>query len=173
MATVAPLDLSTNATGGEAREYVLRRYDGAIRYYWSAAATNKRWYKWTRYLTVVLGACVTLLATVASSTVLTGVWGPIVSVVTPVSAALLTITGGLSQTFQWGAAWQEMVLTAERLERERDRLMVTPPSDVDPATAVNTLNELVLSESIGFFKRILGSAPSVAQAENPKLSPNG
>ena len=97
MAAIAPVEVSTTATGGEARTYVLRRYDAAISYYWSAAATNKRWYKWTRYLTVVLGACVTLLATVASSTVLAGVWGPVVSVITPLSAALLTITGGLSR----------------------------------------------------------------------------
>jgi hypothetical protein len=160
----------TAVSGSEARAYVLGRYDTAIRYYWSASAVNKRWYKWTRYLTVVLGAGVTLLATLAASSVVTGAWSPVVSIATPLAAALLTITGGLSQTFQWGAAWQEMVLTAERLERERDRLMVMPPAQVDPVAAIDTLNELVLSESAGFFKRILGSAPSDSERELARRS---
>jgi hypothetical protein len=67
---------------------------------------------------------------------------------------VLTIIGGLSQSFQWGAAWQQMVVTAEKLERERDRIMVTR-GDAEADLAI--LHQLVLDESQSFFTRILGS----------------
>jgi hypothetical protein len=137
-----------------ARDYVLKRYNDAIRYYWKASALNRRLYKWTRYLVVVFGAVVTLLASISSSSLVTGGWSTAVAVATPILAAVLTIIGGLSQSFQWGAAWQEMVLTAEKLERDRDRIMVTRS---DPEADLETLNSLVLQESEGFFTRILGS----------------
>jgi hypothetical protein len=136
------------------RDYVVKRYDDAIRYYWKASALNKRLYKWTRYLVVVFGAVVTLLASISSSSMVTGRWTLAVAIATPVLAAVLTIVSGLSQSFQWGAAWQEMVLTATRLERERDRIQVTRS---DPAADLDVLNNLVLRESEGFFTRILGS----------------
>ena len=137
-----------------AREYVISRYNTAIQYYWKASRLNRRLYKWTRYLVVVFGAVVTLLASVSSSSIITGRWSTAVAVATPLVAAVLTIVGGLSQSFQWGAAWQEMVLTAEQLERERDRIIVTRS---DPASDLEILNSLVLRESEGFFTRILGS----------------
>jgi hypothetical protein len=145
------------------RQYVLARYEKAITYYWRVSMANKRWYKWTRYLTVVLGALVTLLASLSSSQLMTGWWVTSVGLMTPIGAAVLTIVGGLSQTFQWGAAWQEMVLTAERLERERDRIMVT---ESDAVQDLDVLNRLVLEESRGFFTRILGAVQtSVANSD--------
>jgi hypothetical protein len=45
-----------------------------------------------------------------------------VAITTLLVAAALTIIGCLPQSFQWGAAWREMVLTAERLDQERDRI---------------------------------------------------
>lgn len=151
------------AENGNAREYVLKRYDDSIRYYWKASALNKRLYKWTRYLVVVFGAAVTLLASISSTNVFTGGWQLALQIATPLVAAILTIIGGLSQSFQWGAAWQEMVLTAERLERERDRILVTRG---DPERDLEVLNSLVLRESEGFFMRILGSVqPSAPRAE--------
>jgi hypothetical protein len=137
------------------RDYVLQRYEQAISYYWHVSKTNKRWYKWTRYLTVILGATVTLLASLSSSDLIIGSWKTMVGIAAPVIAAALTIATGLLSAFQWGAAWQEMVLTAERLEQERDRIKVTPGSD--PAKDIETLNRLVLSESTSFFARIMGS----------------
>ena len=144
------------------REYVLQRYNEAIRYYWKASALNRRLYKWSRYLVVVFGAVVTLLASISSSTMITGGWSTAVAIATPLVAAILTIIGGLSQSFQWGAAWQEMVLAAERLERERDRIMVTRS---DPAKDLEMLHSLVLQESEGFFTRILGSV----QTSGPRV----
>ena len=149
-----------------ARDYVLKRYNDAISYYWKASALNRRLYKWTRYLVVVFGAVLTLLASISSSSLVTGGLSTAVAVATPILAAVLTITGGLSQSFQWGAAWQEMVLTAEKLERDRDRIMVTRS---DPEADLETLNSLVLQESEGFFTRILGSVQATAlRAGNPK-----
>ena len=136
------------------RDYVLEQYERAIAYYWKASRMNRRFYKWTRYLVVVIGALVTLLATLSASSALTGNWQMALNVATPISAAVLTIIGGLSQSFQWGAAWQQMVLTAEKLERERDRIMVTRS---DAATDLQVLHQHVLEESRGFFARILGS----------------
>ena len=138
----------------KSREYVLERYDLAINYYWKASRMNRRFYKWTRYLVVVIGALVTLLASLSASSAMTGGWQMAVNVATPISAAVLTIIGGLSQSFQWGAAWQEMVLTAEKLQRERDRIMVTRS---DAETDLQILNHYVLGESEGFFTRVLGS----------------
>jgi len=57
-----------------------------------------------------------------------------------------------------GAAWQDMVLTAEHLEKERDRFMVSEPEDLNLPEEMNLLNDFVLTESQGFFERILGRA---------------
>ena len=75
---------------------------------------------------------------------------------TPVLAVLLTIIAGFSQNFQWGAAWQNMVLSAQRLEKERDRFVVTTVDERDYAKELDLLNDLVLDESEGFFDRMLG-----------------
>ena len=154
--TLKPVDAPEDAN---ARDYVLQRYDDAIRYYWKASRMNRRLYKWTRYLVVVFGSVVTLLASISSSSMVIGAWETTVAIATPVLAAVLTIIGGLSQSFQWGAAWQEMVLTAERLEKERDRIIV---SRSDAAADLEILNSLVLQESEGFFTRILGSVQPTA-----------
>ena len=162
MAEIAERSLKAveSAEGSGAREYVLKRYNDSIAYYWNASRLNRRLYKWTRYLVIVFGAVVTLLASLSASSGFTGTWATILAVVTPILAAVLTIIGGLSQSFQWGAAWQEMVMTAERLERERDRILVTRS---DPEADLEVLNGIVLRESEGFFMRILGSVQPTEQ----------
>jgi hypothetical protein len=149
-----PKPVESGDSSSRSREYVLDRYNTAIDYYWIASRMNRRFYKWTRYLVVVVGALVTLLASLSAASAMTGYWQLAINVATPISAAVLTIIGGLSQSFQWGAAWQQMVLTAEKLERERDRIMVTRG---DPETDLGVLHQLVLDESQSFFTRILGS----------------
>ena len=74
-----------------------------------------------------------------------------------VFAAMMAIVAGISQAFQWGAAWSDMVITATRLEKERDRIAVTPPQQLDPAKEMGVLDDLVLVETQGFFQRLLGS----------------
>jgi hypothetical protein len=146
------------------REYVLDRFDDSISYYWKASRYNKRAFKTTRYLTIILGAVVTLIASLASASFVKP-WATAFAVATPVLAAILSIVGGFSQTFQWGAAWQEMVLMAEGLEKERDRIRVSRSEDIDPQKELALLNELVLTESGGFFERILGGAKPTGAAQ--------
>ena len=148
---------------------VENRYKEAINYYWKASQTNKQTYKITRILTVVLGALVTLVASLASSEFITddGFWNPVFSLGTPIIAFLLTVIAGFSQSFQWGSAWQNMVLTAQRLEKERDRFLVTEPSERNPHQEMEMLNEFIISESKNFFDRMLGGSISSKEAKKP------
>jgi hypothetical protein len=140
------------------KEFLLKRYEDRIEYYWRSSRHNKRAYKTSRFLTIILGAVVTLAASISSAEFIkSSAWSVVFAVMTPVLAALLAIAGGLSQSFQWGAAWSEMVLTAEQLEKERDRLTVTPAADIDAAKELGFLNDLVVAESRNFFQRILGT----------------
>jgi hypothetical protein len=77
------------------------------------------------------------------------------AIITPASAALLTIINGLTQSFQSGAAWRDMVLNAERLEKERDRYLATPEATRNYRRELNTINTIIVNESTAFFKRIL------------------
>ncbi len=68
----------------------------------------------------------------------------------------LTILNGFSQTFQWGATWRDMVLNAQTLERERDRIELSKLDQLDFVGESNRMNDLIIGESRGFFERILG-----------------
>jgi len=139
--------------------YVLERYDEAIEYYWKASGKNKRAYKVSRYLSVILGATVTLLASLMSADFVSesANLSLNLAIVTPVLAALLTIVGGFAQNFNWGSAWREMVLTAGRLEKERDRIRVSGTEEYAESD-LDLLNELVLTETRSFFERCLGAS---------------
>jgi len=142
-------------------EIIQDRYQKAIQYYWAASRTNKSWYKITRSLTVIFGALVTLIASLASSSEINGT--PVETIFTlgtPVLAALLTIITGFSQSFQWGSTWQNMVLTAQRLQKEYDKYLVTPISERNYLEETDKLNSFVIIESEGFFERMLGSIKS-------------
>ncbi len=141
-------------------DYVLKRYRTAIEYYWKASRHNKRAYKTTRSLVVILGASVTLAASLSSSKLVASspVWDTTLAIAAPVMAAILTVVGGFSQSFHWGATWRDMVLNAERLERELDRIRVLKAGDLDQAKELATLNALVIEESETFFQRILGGS---------------
>ena len=137
--------------------FVLDRYDDKIKYYWKAATTNKKAYKLSRSVTIILGALVTLISSLASADFITSVqWLKITfSIATPIFAAVLTISGGFAQSFHWGATWRDMVLNAERLEKEYDRVKVTKPENIDLAKEVDLLNEIVITETQSFFQRVL------------------
>ena len=143
-------------------KFVEKRYQSAIDYYWKASRHNKRAYKLTRSLVLILGAVVTLVTSLSSAAFITSstFWDRFFTIGGPVLAAILTIVGGFSQAFQWGAAWNDMVMTAQRLEKERDRFLVTKPEERDLIKEVNLLNDFVLDETEGFFQRILGSTKS-------------
>ncbi len=141
-------------------QFIEELYDKMIGYYWKASKNNKRYYKLTRAFTVILGAGVTLVSSLSSSTFFNDspFWATSFALATPFSAAVLAIIGGFSQTFQWGAAWQDMVMTATHLEKERTRFMVTPPAERDLQKEAEILHDFVLEESRGFFERLLGSS---------------
>lgn len=156
-------------------EIIQDRYKRAIEYYWAASKTNKNWYKITRSLTVIFGALVTLIASLASSTEI--VENPFIvkmfALGTPVLAALLTIITGFSQSFQWGSTWQNMVLTAQQLQKEYDKYLVTPVTERNHSEESDKLNNFVITESEGFFERMLGSFKSSNKQPIPNNSDNG
>ena len=51
-----------------------------------------------------------------------------------------------------------MVLTAEELTKEYDRINVTSAEQLDPAKELAELNDLLLRETRGFFERMFGTS---------------
>lgn len=152
----------------EMDEHIQKRYEDAITYYWGASRANKLWYKRTRSYTVILGALVTLIASLTSSKIIDN-YGikTVFELGTPVLAAVLTAIAGFSQSFQWGSTWQNMVLTAQQLQKEYDRYLVSPIAERNYNKEVGILNAFVINESRGFFDRMLGIAkPSVDETNN-------
>ena len=160
---IRPALEAANLGGGTTGEIVDagNRYLNAIEYYWKASRGNKKWYKLTRSLTVILGALVTLISSLSSSKLTEDTsFGAIFVLGTPILAACLTIIAGFSQSFQWGGTWQSMVLTAQRLQKEYDRYLVTKPSERDLVAEADILNKFVINETEGFFERMLGGGKS-------------
>tara|TARA_R110002073_G_scaffold185335_6_gene343917 strand:- start:2468 stop:2998 length:531 start_codon:yes stop_codon:yes gene_type:complete len=144
----------------ELDKYIRDRYEAAINYYWDASRTNKNWYKITRSLTVIFGALVTLVASLSSSEIIkdSETAKTLFSLGTPILAASLTIIAGFSQSFQWGSAWQNMVLTAQHLQKEYDNYLVAPPNQRNYSAESYKLNTYVINETESFFERMLGGA---------------
>lgn len=137
---------------------IMDRYQETIKYYWNSSKSNKQWYKITRSLTIILGATLTLIASLSSSEFFTGNSLEIIfAFATPILAALLTIIAGFSQSYQWGSTWQNMVLTAERLQKEFDSYVVTPDTERNLKEEAIKLNDFIIEESSGFFERMLGT----------------
>jgi hypothetical protein len=63
---------------------------------------------------------------------------------------------------------ETLTITATRLEKERDRIAVTPPQQLDPVKEMALLDDLVLTETQGFFQRLFGSGgPSKSSSSAP------
>ncbi len=148
-------------------KHINERYIETIEYYWTASKNNKKWYKWTRSLTIIFGALVTLIASLSSSKMLpeNSVVGIFFTFGTPALAACLTIIAGFSQSFQWGSTWQNMVLTAQHVQKEYDKFLVTDPANRDYLREAEKLNEFIISESRGFFERMLGGGAPPKQVD--------
>ena len=140
-------------------KYVLDKYQGAIKYYWGASKSNKNSYKNSRSLTIILGALVTLISSISTASFIqdNGVLDIIFSILTPVIAAVLTIIGGFTQSFHWGATWRDMIVNAERLEKERDRFLATKPEERNLQNELDVLNSIIVEETRNFFQRVLNS----------------
>jgi hypothetical protein len=166
--------VTVDSTHIDIDKYIQDRYKCAISYYWRGSKNNKRWYKATRSLTVILGAIVTLIASLASSELIKDF--PILnlsfSLGTPILAAILTIIAGFSQSFHWGSTWQNMILTAQNLQKEYDKYLVTPESERNYLQEADKLNNLVINESEGFFERMLGGVKSISGDVKPSSADN-
>ena len=151
----------------EPKKYVLWRYKLAIRYYWASSKANKKAYKQSRRLVIVLGALLTLIASLASAGFVTDrPWvDTAFSIGTPALAAILAIITGLSQSFQWGATWREQVLTAQTLRKHEDRIKLLSSGDLEAIDEIEKLNDLLLGETQQFFERVTGA---VQLREEPK-----
>jgi len=137
----------------------LNKYQGAIGYFWSASKSNKNSNKNSRSLTIILGALVTLISSISTATFIQDnqTLDVIFSILTPMIAAALTIIGGFTQSFHWGATWRDMIVNAELLEKERDRFIATKPEDRNIQNEHDVLNSIVIEETRNFFQRVLSS----------------
>ena len=84
------------------------------------------------------------------------------AIATPLLAALLAIITGLSQNFQWGSAWRGMVIAAQTLQKQEDRIKLLQPGDVDAIEEISALNDVVLGETQQFFERVTGAATELS-----------
>ena len=154
---MATTGIAPAQTPAEVQSVVLTRFDDSIAYYNKASRYNKRSYKRTRYLLIILGAVVTLISSLSAAKFITGGWVTTFAVLTPVLAASMAIVSGISQAFQWGAAWSDMMITAARLQKERDRIAVTPPDKVEAIKELASLDDLLIAETQSFFQRLFGT----------------
>jgi hypothetical protein len=149
------------------KELLLERYKDCIDYYQKASRNNKRYYKLTRSLTVILGALVTLISSMASAEFIKGnAWKVVFAVATPVLAAFMAIVGGFAQSFQWGATWSDMVITTAELEKQRDRIQVTPSASLNAPKEMEQLDDYVIAETRTFFQRMFGSGTAVKPGQS-------
>lgn len=152
-------DKYANLTGKieDLDKYVHQAYDKQIDWYWKTSSYNKQSYKRYRFWTIVLGALVTLIASLTTTEIITK--DPIIkgifTLLTPILAAVLTIINTMSQNFQWGATWRDMVINASRLQKEKNRFLATKAEERDYRKELNRINSIVLEETQAFFRRIL------------------
>lgn len=138
-------------------KYVHQSYDKQIDWYWKASSNNKKSYKRYRFWTVTLGSLVTLIASLTSTEIImeNAIVEGVFTILTPVLAALLTVINTLSQNFQWGATWRDMVVNATRLQREKNRFLATDVEKRNYRKELLRVHGMVLEETQSFFKRIL------------------
>jgi hypothetical protein len=151
-------------------QYILKKYEDRVNYYWKASRNNKNSYKRYRSWTIFLGSLVTLVSSIsAAEFVQKPEWLRIsFAVATPVIAATLTVISGLGQNFHWGSTWRDMVINAVRLEKERDRFLATKKELRDLEKELDLLNTIVLEETRSFFERVLDSEIKQKEPSNPQ-----
>lgn len=139
--------------------YVHEAYESAIEYYRNASRSNKSNYRSYRFWTIVLGSLVTLISSLAATAYVDSIpWlNTTLDFAVPIIAATLTIITGLSQSFQWGSAWRNMMVNKQRLEGERDRFLATDPEKRNHRKELSILNSIILTETQAFFQRVLDS----------------
>ena len=149
--------------------YVHAAYESAIGYYRKSSRANKFSYRSYRFLTIFLGAFVTLISSLAATSYVESIpWlDTVFNFAVPIIAATLTIITGLSQSFQWGSTWRDMMVNAERLGAERDRFLATEPDKRNYRKELAVLHGLVLEETQAFFQRVLDSEAFPSKSPSP------
>jgi hypothetical protein len=152
--------------------YVHKAYQDQINWYWKASSDNKKTYKTYRLWTVILGALVTLIASLSTTRLISDneLAGNLFTILTAILAAVLTIINTLSQNFQWGATWRDMVINASRLIREKDRFLATDQKERDHKQELITINNIVLEETQAFFRRILDTEAVPIESPNDETT---
>jgi hypothetical protein len=154
---------------------ILKKYQDKIDYYWKASRDNKNFYKRSRACIIIFGSVVTLMSSLSSASFIQETEGLkiVFSVLTPVLAALLTIIGGFAQNFHWGAAWRDMVINAERLEKAHDLFLATKPEARDNKKELIVMHDLIIKETHNFFQRVLENEIKPKEQEDTEAkSPN-
>lgn len=136
-------------------KYVQQSYDKNIDWYWKASSSNKRSYKRYKFYTIALSALVTLFSALSSSEYITSnnFLRSEFAIATPVLAATLMMISSFSQNFQWGASWRDMVITAQKLQREKHRFLTTAPENRDYQQELRIIDEMTIEEAQAFFER--------------------
>jgi hypothetical protein len=150
-------------------EILLNIYEKAINYYWGSSTHNKTAYKRSRYLTIILGAVLTLISSLASANFIESneYLKVTFEVITPILAAFLAIVGGFTQSFHWGATWRDMVVNAQKLEKARDIFLATKPEERDFKKELELMHSMLITETESFFQRVLDSEVKPSDKEKP------
>jgi len=147
---------------------VLDSYEKAIKYYWRSSIHNRTTYKRARYLTIIFGAVLTLISSIASAKFIeaSDFLNVTFAILTPVLAASLAIIGGFAQSFHWGATWRDMVVNAQKLEKSRDIFLATKPEERDLKNELELMHSMLITETENFFQRVLDSEVKPSEKEN-------
>ena len=66
------------------------------------------------------------------------------TIITPLLAALLAIIGGFAQSFHWGAAWRDLVMNYQKLEKGRDLFLAIKPAERDLKNELDIMHGMVI-----------------------------
>jgi len=140
-------------------EYVSKTYDEIAQYYINATEENRKRYDIVRIWTIILGASVTLMASLSAADFIKNVNNltTIFTITTAVLAAILTILNGLNQSFHWRENWGDLNIFAQRIKIERDRFLSTKPANRDYKKELVLLNTLILEQSTQITKGVLST----------------
>ena len=141
-------------------DYVLKQYNDKIEYYWRISSNNKRLFRNYRTWTVILSALLTLMsAASAFEFTQNHAWLKYTfQLYTLVIAATLTVMLGLGQNSHSGSSWRDMVITASRLERERDRFLAISPETRSIEKELDIINGIILEDTRSFFHSVVDNS---------------
>ena len=138
-------------------EYIIKKYDSNILYYWSSARSNKNLFKSTRRWPITLGALISLLTTLSLASFIEEVEYIRIffAVVIVMLATMQSYFNEVSRNQNWGESWQKMTIAALKLEKEKDRLLSSEPSSINIQAELMILHNLLINETETFFKKAL------------------